>query len=279
MTGTGYVFDNAAEGPTAQRFAGLEALYDVRTQRALAATGVGPGWRCLEVGAGGGSVAAWLADQVGPAGAVLATDLDPRFLGALTGADCPQLEVRRHDVASDSLPEAAYDLVHARLVLLHLPTAPAVLARLAGALRPSGWLVIEDFDPTFVDRAFPVVEPADAAIVRRVFAALGGLLETRGAGPGWARALHERVVALGLVDVTTEGQFEFRSGGSPGARVDGANLAQAGPALVAAGSVTTAELDRVLALLGDPGFTYASPAMFTVRARRPTEATPETAPR
>ncbi len=272
---TGYVFDNAAEGPTARRFAGLETLYDPRTQRALEATGVGPGWHCLEVGAGGGSVAAWLVDRVGPDGRVLATDLDPRFLTALTSLDRVNVEVRRHDIAVDPLPERAFDLVHARLVLLHLPTAAAVLARLAAALRPGGWLLVEDFDPTFVDRAFPVADPVDAAVTRRVFGALGEMLETRGAGHGWARGLHGRVAASGLVDIVAEGHLEIRTGGSPGARVDSANLEQTGPALVAAGKLDAAEVDRGLTLLGDPRFAYASPMMFTIRVRRPSEAMPE----
>jgi len=38
-----YIFDNAAEEPTAQRFASLESLYDPRTIRFLETTGVGPG--------------------------------------------------------------------------------------------------------------------------------------------------------------------------------------------------------------------------------------------
>ena len=273
---TGYVFDNAAEDPTARRFAGLEALYDPRSRRALEATGVGPGWHCLEVGAGGGSVATWLADQVGPQGSVLATDLDPRFLTALTALNRATVEVRRHDVVADPLPEAAFDLVHARLVLLHLPTAPAVLTRLTAALRPGGWLVVEDFDPTFVDRAFPVTNPGDAAVVRRVFGALGAVLEERGAGPGWARTLHGRFAAVGLIDVTVEGYLEIRTGGSFGARVDAANLDQAGPALVAAGQLDPSDLDRVRVLLSDPGFAYASPMMFVVRGRRVVNTMPAT---
>ena len=70
-----YIFDNAAS-QASQRFGSLEALYDPRTLTMLEATGVGPGWQCLEVGAGGGSVAAWLAERVGASGHVLVTDID-----------------------------------------------------------------------------------------------------------------------------------------------------------------------------------------------------------
>src|SRR5690242_1537222 len=89
-----YVFDNAAP-QAGQRFTSLEALYDQVTFRHLAATGVGAGWRCLEVGAGGGSVARWLAHRAGPTGHVLATDINPRWIPP---PDIPWLHVSRHDI-------------------------------------------------------------------------------------------------------------------------------------------------------------------------------------
>ena len=76
------------------------------------------GWRCLEVGGSGGSIATWLAARVVPSGHVLVTDIEPRFLDSLK---LPSTEVRRHNVATDPLPESAFDLVHARLVPVHLP--------------------------------------------------------------------------------------------------------------------------------------------------------------
>ena len=42
------------------------------------------GARCLEVGAGSGSMALWMAARVGETGHVLATDINPRFVEALT---------------------------------------------------------------------------------------------------------------------------------------------------------------------------------------------------
>ena len=54
-----YIFDNAAP-QASQRFASLQTLYDSWTIRHLEATGIGPGWQCWEIGAGGGSIARWL---------------------------------------------------------------------------------------------------------------------------------------------------------------------------------------------------------------------------
>jgi hypothetical protein len=94
------VFDTGAD----EQHRYLADLFDPVSTARLARTGVGDGWHCLEVGAGGGSVATWLAARVTPAGRVLATDLEP---GHIPAADC--LEVARHDIIRDPLPEAAYD--------------------------------------------------------------------------------------------------------------------------------------------------------------------------
>jgi hypothetical protein len=62
---------------------GIEATRDHGTRALLERLGIGPGLRCLEVGAGGGSIAAWMADQAGDGGHVLATDIDTTHLEPL----------------------------------------------------------------------------------------------------------------------------------------------------------------------------------------------------
>lgn len=74
---------------------------------------------------------------------MLATDLDPRFLD---GHGRGNLAVIRHDVTRDTLEPASFDLIHARAVLIHIRERQAALARLVAALRPGGWLLIEDVD-------------------------------------------------------------------------------------------------------------------------------------
>ena len=115
-TGSPYLLANAgADAPA--RLSALASMFDATTQRHLLGRGVGPGWHCLEVGGGGGSIASWLANRVLPDGRVVATDLDTRFLETLS---IPNLEVRRHDIVTDPLPESTFDLIHVRLVLVHL---------------------------------------------------------------------------------------------------------------------------------------------------------------
>ena len=95
----------------------LERIFDPVSQQRRSL--VQPGWRCLEVGAGRGSMAVWLATQVGPTGHVVATDLDTRYQSRL---ELPNLEVRRHNILDDALDDLAdsFDLVCSRLMVFHL---------------------------------------------------------------------------------------------------------------------------------------------------------------
>ena len=70
------------------RFEALATLFDRSTFSHLREIGVGSGWRCWEVGAGGMSVPLWLATQVGPTGLVLATDIDTSWLAGRAPAPC-----------------------------------------------------------------------------------------------------------------------------------------------------------------------------------------------
>ena len=267
---TSYIFDNTAEREAAQRFSSLESLHDSHTTRHLLATGVGRGWRCLEIGGGSGSIGQWLADRVGAEGHVLMTDIDPRFLA---NSGRTNLEVRCHDVGTDPLPETAFDLIHTRLVLIHVPQRDATLARLVSALKPGGWLVVEDYDPVIVDRAFPIVNGEDAATVRKCLLALRSRMESRGMDMTWGSSLYRRFVAAGLVSVGMEGHIDLRPGGSSGARLDHANLSQVRDEILREGLVTSEEMDQALSLLEDPGFVFASPIMFSAWGQRPQTAT------
>ena len=137
-------------------------MLDGFTFARLSTVGDLTGRRCLEVGAGGGSVARWLADQVGPTGHVLATDLNTRHLPTDAG-----YAVLRHDLVADPVPDGPWDVIHARMVLLHIPERDEILARLAAALAPGGALVVEDWAtrvrPTA--RAGRAVTRADAELI------------------------------------------------------------------------------------------------------------------
>jgi SAM-dependent methyltransferase len=197
------------------RFGALEKLFDAGTIQLLNECGVGGGWHGLEVGAGRGSIAAWLSERVGPTGRVIATDINTQFLDAL---ERPNLEVRQHNIVTDPLSEDTIDLVHVRLVLIRLPERDAVLGRLIKALKPGGWPIDEEFDSLSL-RADPDVNPREAVLgtsfaVYRVMADRGaelrfGRISTSGcvrsawmrsaqmAASRWGRADRRRRVSNG----------------------------------------------------------------------------------
>ncbi|NUP19258.1 MAG: methyltransferase domain-containing protein [Streptomyces sp.] len=266
-----YLFSNVA-AETAGRFSVLEERYDPFSTRQLALTGVASGWRCLEVGGGSGSLGDWLGARVGADGEVTVTDLEPRW--AATRTRPPQVRLLRHDIVRAPLPGSGYDLVHARLVLLHLPERLSVLRRLVSALRPGGWLVLEEFDCGWT----PVLAAPDeetARVFERVHATLLGLLEQAGADPLWGRRVFGAMRAAGLTDLAATVYAEAWPGGGAGIALHRHNADQVEGGLAAAG-ITGRELARFRAALADPVFVVNSYPLVSVRGRRPAEATEAT---
>jgi SAM-dependent methyltransferase len=202
--------DNAW-GKAHARLRSLEEWLDPGTTRHLRARGVCPGWRCLEVGAGGGSIARRLCGQVRPGGEVVATDIDTRFLDTLTE---PNLQVQHHDITVDDLPAASFDLVHCRLVQGHLPQRQAVLRRLIASVKPGGWILAEDMD--FVSVTADEHQPSGRAFNRSV-ATPNQVLRDHGFDPHYGRRLLASFSAAGLANTGTEGHARLWPGNSPGA--------------------------------------------------------------
>ncbi len=186
MTRThGYLLDNR-QAEAGERFDAFAALFDPTTFRHFERFGVGPGWRCWEVGAGGTSVVSWLAKKVGPTGRVVATDIDTSLL---TPAARPPVEARVHDVGADEPPGEGFDLVHARLVLVHVPDRERALRSMIEALRPGGRLLIEDADPALQPLLCPDERGPEQQLGNRLRRGFRKLLADRGADLSYGRKL------------------------------------------------------------------------------------------
>ena len=257
-----YPLDNA-HGKADTRMDLLARLFDAPTQRALERVGVTAGWQCLEVGGGGGSVARWLAARVGASGRVLCTDINTRIIESHRGGP-PNLEVRVHDIANDPLPAANFDLVHARLVLIHVIERERALERMVEALTPGGWLVIEDFDTASIQpdasvNRYETPLPTSEAV--RAYL-------TRNQDGYFGRRLHGRFRELGLQDVYAEGRllmFDRRNGGNELMRV---NFEQIGQDVIKAGLLTQQQLDADLAKIETDEYAMPSPIMWSVAGRK-----------
>jgi SAM-dependent methyltransferase len=253
-----YVFDNAAPQARA-RLAALADVHDDGTIRHLLARGVAGGWKCLEVGGGLGTVTRWLSDRVGADGHVLTTDIDTRFLEMIGRGN---VEVRRHDIVTDPLPESVFDLAYARLVLEHVSDPDVALDRMSKAIRPGGWLMIEDSE---VQSSRPDDAPGS---VSKTMAAMRRVAATVGVDSRLGLSLGHRLRAHGLVHVGHEGRMHLCRGKSAAARLARLNFEQLHEAILTTG-LTTNEFEADLARLDDEDFEWRSPILWTAWGRRP----------
>jgi SAM-dependent methyltransferase len=250
----------------ARRLGSLEALHDGSTIRQFERLGVGAGWHCVELGAGKGSIARWLAARVGPQGSVTAVDLDTGLLEDLRRR--ANVNVVEGDMTTMDFGTERFDLVHTRSVLMHVHDPDSVVRRLVPALRPGGVVLFEETDGAPAQRAMQTGE------VPVPFAAVMMRLATRWT---WARGLAARLVELGLVDVHDDVRDDALTGASPAAAFWQETLRTIGPMLIdtqamaAIGEspIDPADLDTVVTLLDDPSFTMPFAARHRVSGRRP----------
>ena len=264
----GYLLENRQD-EAGVRLAALSRLFDPSTVRHLDGVGIDRGWHCWEVGAGGPSIASWMATRVGPTGSVLATDIDVSWMPEAAGRT---FEVKRHDVALEEPPPGPFDLIHARLVLVHVPRRVEAMAAMVSVLKPGGWLVVEDADPalqplTCIDEFGP--EQALANKLRRDFRSL---LADRGADPAYGRTLPRVLRASGLVDVAADAFFPV--GGPDCTVLERATVEQIRGQLVTAGLATDEEIDRHLHNIAAGGLDFATSPMISAWGRKPAAEPP-----
>lgn len=248
-----------------ERLQRLEGLGDPRTTRTFDTIGVGAGWRCLEVGAGGGSVARWLGSRVGPTGHVVAVDLDPRFLDDLPALG---IEVRRGDITRDEIEPAAYDLVHCRVLMVHMADPLAVLRRMVTALRPGGWLVVEEPDYSTAQSLTPDHPSTDGfhayVRARHEFLVAAGVMDLH-----YGARLPADVDELGLEATGRDVGSTTERGGSVKSGFLVESFAKLDDVMIAGGVITESVLADARRAMEDPAFVYRSPTMYSVWGRKP----------
>ena len=134
-----YIFDNSSAAEY-QRLDLMSKILDPGTRAHLAALGVREGWKCLELGGGNGSMTEWLCEKVGTVGSVTSVDINPKLIRLVPAQN---LTVIQADVRSAELPPGGFDLVMCRAMLHQIyEHAPAVLEKMAAAVKPGGWLFV-----------------------------------------------------------------------------------------------------------------------------------------
>lgn len=239
-----YWFDNSLADEGA-RLRLLEKIADPRSISLLNDLGVDAGARCAELGAGGGSMAAWLADRVGDTGSVLVVDRDLELCRHLSPR--PNVRLLESNLEDLQLEPASYDLVHTRNVLMHLDDADRIIAEIVSALRPGGRLLLEEADYYSL-----------AGVTSEVFAHVVSPLIGRWT---WARTMPLTLSTLPVVDLRVTVDASMLQGTSDEAAFWAHTIVSAEERIVLASetisdqrAVTHGDISQALALLADPTF-------------------------
>ena len=247
MTQPDYVFTTADDRLELTRLQAIEQEFDPASRRRLYATGLTAGWRCLEVGPGAGSMMQWMGEKVGPSGQVVALDLSTKFLPARRPE---QVEVQQGDIRTAALPQGSFDLVHARYVLVHLPDYEVALSRMLAALKPGGWIVLEE--PDFSASRGIAGTAAQLAAMQHIHQAIHQMYESRGMDYALGLKLLPLLQRHGLSELAMEYEAPVSAGGSGLAKMMAMSAQQLREKYLATGIVTDADLQGYCQMADDP---------------------------
>ncbi|MEE8060066.1 MAG: thiamine pyrophosphate-dependent enzyme [Pseudomonadales bacterium] len=264
-----YSFNNSWDSAQ-QRLKSLEKHADETTiallEKAISLT---TPKHCLELGGGGGSITQWLCERLGSDVAVVATDLNTRFLEEL---NYPSLIVMKQNCA-EVLPDGEFDIIHARALLAHIPTRKAVLARLVEKLNPGGYLLLEEPD-FFTCDVLSTVDAEAQQQYRTVVKEIVAYQEEQGMSYHFGGELYGEMEKLNLACESASGQMRIVPGGSEEAEFFRLTYSQLKPVIVKRSIIKDEMFDKFLALFRQPSFAFRTHMMVSVLGQKtinPTE--------
>jgi len=264
MSTNQYSFDNDWV-KARQRLSALETIEDPATINHLETIGVAKGWHCLEVGGGGGSISEWLCRRVGLTGSVMVTDVNTRYLETL---DFPQLKVLKHNVISDDLEMSRFDLVHTRNLLIHLPERVKVIEKMVKAVKPGGWILIEETD-FITNQSDSTVKDSLGILYEIVMQEVYKCVEANGLDIHCGERLFSILHSLKFELLSGEGRAKLFQGGTAEAEYNSLTYEQLKAPVLAGGRVEEQDFHDFLALFANPLFLWRGPLRVSVWGRRP----------
>jgi ubiquinone/menaquinone biosynthesis C-methylase UbiE len=238
-----YIFDKNAEELELGRLRMIEAAVDADTIALLEESGITVGWRCLELGAGAGSIVEWMGTRVGPTGTVLAVDKKTAYLKRFSS---PPYRVIEGDFLLLSL-ESAMDLLHARYVLIHNKQDEEMLRKIRTIVKPGGYVVLEEPDFTSAQ----LLNPRGDASHQRVKEAICRMFTNAGLNPAYGISLPRKLAEAGLNIVRTRATLHLCAGNSPIADVMAESALVLRKEYTGTGVATDQDIDRYVASAND----------------------------
>ncbi len=243
------------------RLQSLQALNDAASLRRIDAVGVTSGWRCVEIGAGAGSIAVALSERVGDGGYVVASDRDPRFLDEFAG---PGRHVLTHDISSGPVPPGNFDFAHCRAVLAHVADLSGTVRHVMASVRPGGWVMCEEADYGSLEPCDPDHPRSSYFDTFRLIMTEAGLLDSFA-----GRNTHQALRDAGLVDITTDLNSSIAVGGSLRAQYRVHSMQRVQSRILDSGFCSEAAFARMLEVFADPSFEYIDNSWIATWGRTP----------
>ena len=174
-------------------------------------------------------------------------------------------EVRRHDVGSEPPPAGLFDLVHARLVLVHVARREQALAAMVAAVRPGGWLLLEEADPALQPLVCPDEFGAEQELANKIKHGFRDCSQSAASTSPTAGRYHG---SCGRQACGRAVRRILPDGRPACTELERATVEQVRDALIAAGIATEAELERHLLNVGTGRLDLATSPMVSAWGRK-----------
>jgi ubiquinone/menaquinone biosynthesis C-methylase UbiE len=243
-----YVHQNNSDHTESERLRKLEALFDPRSQAFIKKIGLRKGHSVLEAGAGRGGLLPWLWETVGSRGHVTAVDLKTRFIDHIQQ---PNLEVLEGDLTEMDLGKEKYDLIHERYVLTHIADYRDVLKKMLSALKPGGWLLLEDAD--FSVAEFQTPDPQLGKAFHATIQARNLLFGKKRIDFAFGRHLVKLLSQFGFMNIQEEAYAPLDHGGDGTAEIMRLSTLQLWNQYLETEAATQEDLQTFVNIAGDPG--------------------------
>lgn len=256
----------------------LLSISEVSAEMARAAfrrLGVQEGWNAIECGCGPIGGLAVMAEMVGPAGRIVGVDFSEpavqRARAVVSALELGNVEVVAGDIHELELAPLGgpFDLAYTRLFLMHQADPVQTLRRVAGLLRPGGWLVAQEPLRSPPPRSHPHLE-----ILADWWDLLYELLERAGVPSGAVEDLPRSAREAGF-DVAGMGGYFMTMDPGLGFEIHASTLAAARERAInsgiAAGRID--DLVRDIRAAGGGGYEWvSSPFFLDLALRKPVAA-------
>jgi SAM-dependent methyltransferase len=205
-----------------------------------------------------------LAEQVGSDGLVVATDIDVVWAETARSSN---VHVIKHNVVTEQPPGVSFDLIHARLVLVHVPERARALHNIVRALKPGGWLLIEDADPNLQPLACIIENSPAEVLINKLRRGFRELMQRRGVDLSYGRTLPRTLRDAGLEDVMADAYFPI---GQPECQaLERATVSMLAAQMITAQLASEVEIQTCLNYLDSQKLDIATAPMISAWGRRP----------